>query len=1164
MGDGLARDDQKYAAATDAQSAILQQQQSGGQNNTWWQFPTWLTSTLLTGGLFSPLLVLGWSEPSSRFQISDGFSSGFDSFFNFFSGLSGGTSRSSNNPTQGSSNSPTRSTQGWGNNLMQRAFDYGREHDGSLGGFVFNPALQAQQNRGYIGGRDIYVFEVDRLNQMATTIAPQLEQKSAEINALAAENVQNGYWVGSKSDYERYNVLIGEYNELSAPLIAQQEKVDRVRAEREEEAETTYAGTYGLREGAATLGEDWEKAGTDIASNWVVSPFIGLTRGTVFEGLIPHVNDAAMSLARLPGGTVRMLGGLPSGIEYAVREPVEFVQVFPHEVSGQAAGMVNYATEHPAGFLAPLLLPSIAKGARGLVRATSRVSPGFENMRVYTGRASLGDVFRGDTTFSQYLRREPIRYTPHTTAQMVNDPAIVGNTRSFYHGTSDIFAQTNAIRGSFIVDSGAKSFVERSLFVGPPETGLGRFLPQDGAAFIKITDEARPYSQRIQTLIDQGAPAHIIKPLAYREFFAAPENQILPGVKPTSGWTFQGKLEWEYMIKPGSELFRVENWRTRLFDSLGMKKGTSFTYDPISGKKVEIFEFSFDKPVSRPVNVIFDIPAFQRRLHYSKGYETLAFTGRTAIHGITAPIRFIDERFTEWKIGRKIDKPIDLEAFHAGVYLGRNIKGFKSLIAEDVRLSFLKEVGPDMASPITDLVTGHESVLYGSGIATGQMPKSGWWREFKDVDVFLPRRDLARFLVDAEVMFKRQGIEVKRNGLGLVDAKTGNALLDVHEGPSGYPMIGGKGWLYGEEAPPARPFSWMPEKLLRGEKFLQEFFDTQAQRKLSSLTEQLEKGKFKENRLKDITDSIFTVDYLLDTAEARLQPWQIMKEGKIQKMRDSLVTIKSHPEIKPLYDEALIQAAEYKAGNVNGMVLALEDLPSPITAELLVKGDYTAPKIPNAVSAFEIWAGNRPVIKVGSYDPTAGRSYAGLRATRAGISIGRLSSPLGFDLRSPAGVTVRDLSGAIEGFSPNAISSHLSEVLSSAKGVNSGSGIAALLSGYGFTFGNYDPLSGRSPSPGRYVQDDYSGLYGGSGSYGSYGSSGYGSSLSYSRYGPYPFPSGGYYYFPQIIIPDLITTRKKQKDKKSKRGKKGKRKSGYDYDEFAPVMRPGDFLEFGF
>ncbi|MFA7121686.1 MAG: hypothetical protein WC277_09400, partial [Bacilli bacterium] len=604
-------------------------------------------------------------------------------------------------------------------------------------------------------------------------------------------------------------------------------------------------------------------------------------------------------------------------------------------------GTIKAAQEDPAWFIGETAAGFVTGGrvmrgvkatGSGLARQAAKVSPGYERgMTSYTGVPRIRDVISGDATFQQYLGGKPTRYTPPTTPAKVADPGLAEQPQSFYHGTSDIFGQLGSMERGIRVDAGKPSVVESSMFFGPPSTGLARYLPSDGAAYIKVRAPVRPYSARVTSLIEQGAPRQVIEPLVTREFLNAPPGEILPGVKPTSGKTFHGELQSEYMAKPGTELYPVENWRTRLYGRFGLTRGTGWTYDPITGRRVEVYEFSTTPQPARSVKPVIDVPALRRDIIYNPVVERVTFGARKVASAMKSPAR----RYDEWAAERTLVREMkakgipeaDINSFRAGVRLGRAVRGMDSPVTGDIILDALTEIGPEYAADVQAILRENPAVLYGSGIATGQTPQSAWWRGFKDLDVHLDRRDIAKFIKDAKAMYKRHGLTVVQRGLSLVDKKTGQVLLDIHEAPGKYPLIGKTdvpATPY-STPPKTRPFSFIPDELLRGPQYLQERLYTQAQRKLSSITEQLEKGKIKESREKDFGDGIMTVEVLLDYAESLLHPSQILQARKFRRMRDDLETLKNNPKVKPLWEDARGDAATYRAARQSLLDKALRE-----------------------------------------------------------------------------------------------------------------------------------------------------------------------------------------------------------------------------------------------
>ena len=240
------------------------------------------------------------------------------------------------------------------------------------------------------------------------------------------------------------------------------------------------------------------------------------------------------------------------------------------------------------------------------------------------------------------------------------------------------------------------------------------------------------------------------------------------------------------MVKPGTQLYRVENWRTRLYDRAGLTRGTGWTQDPITGKKVEVYEFSLEPQPRAGSSLIVDL-ALQRNLFYNPVVEQVVFGTRKVGSALKSPIRRLDERAAERTLVREMKRKgipdEDIKAFQAAVRLGRAVKGMDSPVAGDVILDALTEIGPEYAADLQAILRENPAVLYGSSMATGQTPREIWWRGFKDLDVLLDRKAIPKFIKDAKMMYKRHGLDVAQKGLSLVDKKTGNVLLDIHEAP---------------------------------------------------------------------------------------------------------------------------------------------------------------------------------------------------------------------------------------------------------------------------------------------------------------------------------------------------------------------------------------------
>ncbi len=556
------------------------------------------------------------------------------------------------------------------------------------------------------------------------------------------------------------------------------------------------------------------------------------------------------------------------------------------------------------------------------------------------------------------------------------------------HAAENVFVESAAIEGKLLVNSGKSSLLESGLFLGVEKT-LAPFLEHAYPAVMRVKAPVWEYSQKVRDLVKKAEEydydisllekklkkkglsdsealklveltaerAKVEKTLQKQvdlEFADAPENVLIPGPKPTSRRAYHGELQEEFILKDGSELFRSENWRTQLYDRFGLTRGTKYGYDPKSLQKYEIMEFTTEKPKSgtpgQKPSVWFDIPGFQKNLFYTPAYRSLVYGVRGVKSAIESPVRQFREARAEREILSKIDDPETKAAAKATIDTIRDIRGMKSAINLDIDLAALKEVGPELAGPLSELFQKHRVVMYGSGVNLATIPKERLWRELKDADLFIPREEAASFLVDAKKMFKKLGWDVKQDGLQVL-SKEGRHLLDIHEAPVDYPLIGGTAmrrdpYTIEDQTPIAADY--MPTRLETGEVFVRESLVTQASRKLNSMLDQFYEGKFKPNRAKDYPDGILSVEELLDFAEGKIDPnffkagyekaktiteqsrWEKLADlysevkrttldkttkAKIQRIRENLEIIKNHSYVKPLYEAALKKGALYRLEN---------------------------------------------------------------------------------------------------------------------------------------------------------------------------------------------------------------------------------------------------------
>lgn len=320
--------------------------------------------------------------------------------------------------------------------------------------------------------------------------------------------------------------------------------------------------------------------------------------------------DAAVPDPRMQAGThfaVGLAEFLPTAFmssamvipatEYIMREPSRASQDFMPAQGAMVDQIYQSALDDPARFTGNAV--GMVIGAKGYAKiggkgygSIKKISPYYERgMRVYTGRPNAADLVTGRQSPFEY------HYTLEGVPEKVYNPGLSVESHRYYHGTSRDFMDTIAtsgIRGTTVNPKGKTGF-ERALFFGAPETGYSHFLPGKGA-FIKLETTVKPLSRSTQALLDKYGPGKQAGKALAQEYYGAPQGELIPGVKPGMDIKYAGWREWEYMMKPGTKLYPKENFRTKAYGAFGLKKGTSFTVDPATGKTIEILEVTTKKP----------------------------------------------------------------------------------------------------------------------------------------------------------------------------------------------------------------------------------------------------------------------------------------------------------------------------------------------------------------------------------------------------------------------------------------------------------------------------------------------------------------------------------------------------------------------------------------
>jgi hypothetical protein len=338
--------------------------------------------------------------------------------------------------------------------------------------------------------------------------------------------------------------------------------------------------------------------------------------GSFFEGNLQRA-DAAVTNPILKQGTHFAIGFtefLPTAFmtsamvipatEYILREPGRAARDFMPAQSAMVGQIHQSAVDDPARFAGGLV--GMAIGTKGYAKiggkgigSVKKLSPFYERgMRVYSGKPNVAEVVTGKQMPWEF------HYTLEGTPKNVYNPKLTVETHRYYHGTSRDFMgniASSGVKGTTVNPQGASlrgvSGLEQALYFGAPETGYGHFVQGKGA-FIKLETSVRPISKSSQYLIDMQGPGKTTGQNLMRDYYSAPKGQLIPGVKPGMGTEYLGWTEWEYMLKPGTKLYPVENIRTRAYGVLGMNRGTSFTVDPMTGRTIEILKVSTKKPVN--------------------------------------------------------------------------------------------------------------------------------------------------------------------------------------------------------------------------------------------------------------------------------------------------------------------------------------------------------------------------------------------------------------------------------------------------------------------------------------------------------------------------------------------------------------------------------------
>ena len=291
--------------------------------------------------------------------------------------------------------------------------------------------------------------------------------------------------------------------------------------------------------------------------------------------------------------------------EYILREPTRAKQTFIPAQQAMIGQIQQSFYDDPARFAGSAA--GMLVGAKGYAKiggrgigSVKKLSPFYERgMRVYSGKPNVAEVVTG--------RQRPweFHYTLEGRPEKVFDQKLTTETHRYYHGTSRDFMGnviSSGTRGTTVNPKGVTARglggLEQALYFGAPETGYSHFVPSKGA-FLKLETSVKPLSKKSLSTLEQYGPGPLAGNRIMKEYYSAGRGELFPGVKPAGNIKYLGWHEWEYMLKPGTKLYPTSNIRTKMYDTFGMRRGTSFTVDPATGRTIEILKITTNKPKSK-------------------------------------------------------------------------------------------------------------------------------------------------------------------------------------------------------------------------------------------------------------------------------------------------------------------------------------------------------------------------------------------------------------------------------------------------------------------------------------------------------------------------------------------------------------------------------------
>ena len=187
------------------------------------------------------------------------------------------------------------------------------------------------------------------------------------------------------------------------------------------------------------------------------------------------------------------------------------------------------------------------------------------------------------------------------------------------------------------------------MFFGAPDTA---YLPFTKGGLVKVIKKISDIPSGLRKLAiskevmeTQGfnVPHQLSKKLdltAYDYYYSLHRGELGASPKPITGYKWKGIVEQEYVLKPGTKLYPTSNVRTQLYAKFGIKKGTSYNINPLTGETIEIMTFVTKRPpVSPAPKVIVDLPKIKQRIGDFTGLTKLGLTESGQLFSSTKVIK---------------------------------------------------------------------------------------------------------------------------------------------------------------------------------------------------------------------------------------------------------------------------------------------------------------------------------------------------------------------------------------------------------------------------------------------------------------------------------------------------------------------------------------------